>query len=41
VKAYKLREDTIMGNQGKGARKMLVVRQQTREVGMELRIKGF
>jgi len=28
-----------MGKQGKGARNMLVVRQQTHEGGMEIRIK--
>jgi len=39
VKAYKPREDIIMGNQGKGARNMLVVRQQTCDEGIELRIK--
>jgi len=39
VKAYKPMENTIKGNQRKMARNMLVVRQQTREGGMELRIK--
>jgi len=39
VKAYKPREHTIKGNQRKMARNMLVVRQQTRERGMELRTK--